>query len=155
MIEDNDELMHHGVKGMRWGVRRSSRELRQAGAQRKEEAAKKAASEPAKRKPEGEVLKPSNSIQNHVESSSDRYARLQVQAKSGRASEMTDQDLKFFNARAEALKKIEKMNETQPSWLASTAKDAIQETAKSAMKDVAGSIAKKYISGPIVKSIVK
>lgn len=153
--EDDDELLHHGVKGMKWGVRRSSRVLRIARNQRKEEAAKSSSKPEAAPQKKSSGASSANSIQNHVETSTDRYNRLSAQAREGRANDMTEQDLKFYNARAEALKKIEKMNEVKPSWLAATAKDVLQETAKAAMKDVAGSAAKKYISGPIVKSITK
>lgn len=89
------------------------------------------------------------------ESSSQRYSRLQAQAKQGKASQMSEQDLKFFNARTEALAKVNKMNESNPSWLAATSKKVLQQAAQNTMQSVADGVAKKYISGPILDGINK
>jgi len=84
-LEEGGDAKQYGVKGQRWGVSRSSRELRSAAkvnppakqAAKQAEAAKKADSTtPAK--------KPVSNIQDNVESSSARYDRLTAQAKEGR-----------------------------------------------------------------------
>jgi hypothetical protein len=78
---------------------------------------------------------------------------LAAQAKAGRASDMSETDLKFFNARTEALAKINKMNEKNPSWLSTTSKKVLQQAAQNTMQSVADGVAKKYISGPILESL--
>lgn len=157
-MEEVDEAMdavQYGVKGMQWGVRRSSRELRNAAAARKP-AEKKGESKPADNKtPSGSSggTPAGNSIQNHVETSTQRYARLEAQTKGGGAKDFTEQDLKFFNARTEALGKVAKMYEKKPGLLASLAQETLKTTTKNVMQDVAGSLAKQYISKPLVDSL--
>lgn len=104
-------------------------------------------------RPEGEPKKVVGAASG--ETSPQRYARLAEQAKSGRANEMDEQDLKFFNARTEALAKIAKMNETQPGWLAVTTKKVLQNAAQTAMQDVATGATKKLISGPLLETLNK
>jgi hypothetical protein len=164
LVVDPGDKLDHGVKGMRWGITRSRAQRRAAAAQRaaapKEggadhvgNAAKK--STVAAKPSTTEAKKPSSNIQDHVESSPARYARLQAEAKAGGASKMTEQDLKFFNARTEALAKINKLNETEPGWLSKTSKKVLQQTAQNQMQTISDGIANKYISGPIIDSIKK
>lgn len=87
------------------------------------------------------------------ETSSARYARLTALAKEGRASELSEQDLKFVNARTEALVKINKMNETDPGWLSKTAKKVVLNAAEKTMQSITNEIAGKYISGPIIEGL--
>lgn len=153
VVEEGDKE-DHGVKGQRWGVRRSSSALRAAAKTRGPAPAKKESTdEKAPASSGSSVKKPAGDIQNHVESSSDRYARLESQAKAGKASDMTEQDLKFFNARTEALAKINKMNEEKPSWLRETSVKVIQQSAQRQMQTVADSLADKYIGDPIKTAI--
>lgn len=126
-----------GVKGMKWGVRRDRSTLRK-------EAAKRAASTPEK-KP---ATNPDGS-----ETSAARYARLAAEAKAGKSSQLSDTDLKFFNARTEALSKINKLNETKPGWLAETTKSVLQTTAKNQMQSVSDALANKYVGNPIKDAI--
>lgn len=138
------DLLQYGRKGMKWGQRifSSNESSSGSGAKGKSDAgAKSSGSAPAK--------KPPGNIQDNVESSSARYTRLQAQAKSGRASEMDEKDLKFFNARTEALAKINKMNEEKPTWLRDTATKVIQQSAQRQMQSVADTLADKYIGDPI------
>lgn len=138
-VSPND-MLQFGRKGMKWGVRRDRSELRTAG--KKASTSDKPAAAGSK-----------GNIQDNVESSSSRYDRIAGTAKAGRAQELTEQDLKFFNARTDALAKVSKMNEVQPSWLAETSKKVIQQTAQNQMQAVADGIAKKYIGGPILDAI--
>lgn len=154
---ENKDAVQYGVKGQQWGVRRSSAALRAAAkvnppakqAAKKTEAApaKKATAAPPAKKPEG-------NIQDNVESSPARYARLADQAKSGKASEMSEQDLKFFNARTEALSKIDKLNETQPGWLRETSVRVLQQSAQRQMQSISDTVADKYI-GDVLKGAIK
>ena len=157
-MEEVDEAMdavQYGVKGMKWGVRRSSRELRKAASARKPTAKKDEPKPEVNKTPSGSSggKLAENSIQNHVETSTQRYARLEAQAKGGGAKDFTEQDLKFFNARTEALGKVAKMYEKKPGLLASLAQETLKNTTKSVMQEVTGSLAKKYISKPLVDSL--
>jgi len=155
---DPDDKLDHGVKGQKWGIRRSSAALRAAAAKRKATKATE-----GEKKPEGTAkkaesktdapAKPSGNIQDNVESSSARYARLADQAKAGKAHEMTEQDLKFFNARTEALAKVAKMNESQPGWLAATAKKVALQTAEQQVQAVSTAVANKYVSGVVIEKL--
>lgn len=135
-----EDALQYGVKGMRWGHRRTSSQLKAAAAKRAESA------------PKHDVTKAPSS---GVETSATRYARLKIQAKEGGASSMSDEDLKFFNARTEALAKVNKMNEVNPGWLSKTSKKIMQATAEQQMQAISSALANKYISGPIVDSIGK
>jgi hypothetical protein len=143
------DRVDHGVIGMKWGQRRSSAALRSAASSRK------AAAPSGEKKAATPDHLAKSTIQDHVESSSSRYSRLAGEAKLGRASQMTEQDLKFFNARTEALAKINKLNESEPSWLSKTSKNVLQTVAQQQMNAVATGIANKYISGPILDSLKK
>jgi len=132
-----EDRQDHGVKGMKWGVRRSSSQL-------KVEAAKRGEAKPAS----------SSSTEHHgSETSQARYARLKAQAKAGGASSMSQEDLKFFNARTEAVAKVNKLNETNPGWLKTTTKTVLQQAAQRQMQAVADGIAGKYISDPILAAL--
>lgn len=145
--QEPDDALQFGVKGMKWGRRRTDAQLAKDHVNRKASGqevtpTKKAASE-----------SPGTKAITGEESSSQRYSRLAAQAKSGKASDMSEQDLKFFNARTEALAKINKLNESNPSWLRETSKKVLQQAAQNTMQSVADGVAKKYISGPILDSL--
>lgn len=137
------DMKQAGVKGMRWGVRRDRATLRAA--------AKKRAAE----KPEAKKAEEPRQVVGAAsgETSAARYSRLAAEAKSGKAGEMSEQDLKFFNARTDALAKINKLNQQDPSWLKSTATKVLQQTAQTQMQNVADSLATKYIGDPIKASL--
>ncbi len=174
MTAEAKDMKQAGVKGMKWGVRRDRATLRAAA--KKQEAKPGlisdlkviagSKSEAQARRNYADADKNEASVaeqkrheaagRNTVvvgaasgETSSARYDRLAGQAKSGRASDMTEQDLKFFNARTEALNKVAKMNEVQPTWLAATTKKVIQQTAQNQMQSLADGLANKYIGDPI------
>jgi hypothetical protein len=138
---------------MKWGVRRSSSQLKSAAKSRGE--SKKTESKPEEKKTtsssssstSGQVQPPS------VETSAQRYARLAETAKQGGASSLSDTDLKFFNARTDAITKINKMYEEKPGWLAETSKKVLLNTAEQTMQQVSNGVAKKYISAPILEGM--
>lgn len=142
------EVKQHGIKGMRWGIRRTDRQIAKDTLARKSSGEKitntqKAAALTAHNKPS-----PQGS-----ESASSRYARLASEAKGGGAKSWSEDDLRFFNSRTEALKKVERMFAPKESWLKTTSKTVLQNTAKSAMQDVADNVVKKYITKPVTQSI--
>lgn len=146
------DALQFGVRGMKWGIRRTDSQLA------KDHAARKSSGEkvtPTKKAESHKSDSPSVKALTGEESSSQRYARLADQAKQGKASSMSEQDLKFFNARTDALAKINKMNEQNPSWLASTSKKVLQQAAQNTMQSVADGVAKKYISSPILDGLNK
>lgn len=130
-----------GVKGMKWGVRRSSAQLRTAAKERaaSPDHVKKAASKPA----------------GGAETSAARYDRLKAAAKSGQGKHMSDEDLKFFNNRTEALKKVNALNQTNEGWLSKTTKTVLQSAAQKQMQAITDAVANKYIGGPITDAIGK
>jgi hypothetical protein len=135
------DKLDFGVKGMKWGVRRDRATLRK-------EAAKRSTSTSTSTTEKKPATNPDGS-----ETSATRYARLQAQAKAGKGSDMTEADLKFFNARTEALAKVNKMTEEEPSWLSKTAKKVIQQTAERQMQGISDTLADKYIGAPIKDAI--
>lgn len=133
-----DELkdaVQYGVLGMKWGRRRTDAQLRVAA---KERALASATTTTAS---------------GGTETAANRYARLKQEASSGRGNLMSEEDLKFFNARTEALQKVEKLNKTNPGWLSKTSKKVLQNTAEKQMQAIADSIANKYIAGPITSAL--
>lgn len=144
----------HGIQGMRWGHRRNDRQI---AADTQKRAAKGEAVTQTAKAAAVTGSKPSHA-EGHSKSSEtsvDRYARLAQEAKSGRGNKMSDEDLKFFNARTEALKKVDALNKTDPGWLSKTSKKVLQSAAEKQMQAIADSIANKYISGPIVDTVGK
>lgn len=137
-----DDKVDHGVKGQKWGVRRSSAQLKAAKATRQASSggSKPAASTPASKAASGE------------ETSHARYARIAATAKAGQASSLSDNDLKFFNARTEALKKVNALNQ-KDTWLKDTAQEVLRNAAKQSMQQVANAAAGKYISKPIIDKL--
>lgn len=166
-----EDAVQYGIPGMKWGVRRSRETLQKLKGGKKEGSpgpnggtmqkvlVNKKTGSTHEINPDGSVGKrvdtapKKGNIQDNVESSSARYARLAAEAKAGRASQMTEQDLKFFNARTEALNKINKMYETQPGWLKSTTKEVLQNTAKRSMQQISNSISDKYVNEPLLNSL--
>lgn len=152
--EDDDELMHYGVKGMKWGVRNDKSSTRK-GKSEDDPVKKTAPTQPkqnaSSKKSDGPEKQTFGAASG--ETSAARYSRLAAEAKAGRASDMSDQDLKFFNARTEALNKVNKMYEQKPGWLQATAKDVLQTTAKNQMQSVSNALANKYVGAPIAAAI--
>lgn len=137
------DAKQYGVKGMKWGVRRRSGELKEAAKQRQATATIK--------KPDAKADSGEPPV---AESSATRYARIQQQAKAGGGTQLSDADLKFFNARTEALSKIAKLNEEKPGWLAETTKDVLQKTAKRQLQSISDAVADKYVGAPLKGALV-
>lgn len=133
---DPTDKVDSGVKGMKWGVRRSRKQLAAARQKRESES-------------EDTPTKKSSG----PETSADRYNRLKAQAKQGKGNQMSDDDLKFFNARTEALAKVNKLNQNRPGWLAETSKKVIQKSAQNGMQEVAEALRQKHITGPLIAKI--
>lgn len=131
-VEPGDKV-DHGVKGQRWGITRSKAQLAavKSGSESSESSAKPEASE----------------------TSQARYARLKSQAASKGAGSMSDDDLKFFNNRTEAMKKVAQLHEKNPNWLKETAQTVIRKTAQESIQQIASSVAKQYVTTPIIKSV--
>ena len=133
-----DDKMDFGVKGMKWGVRRPRSVLRT-------EAKKRATATKASEKKDDTSTSTSSSAgvkaASGEETSAARYARLSAQVKAGGGSNMSDTDLKFFNARTDAVAKVNKLNEEKPGWLAETSKTVLQNSAKRQMQMVSDTLA--------------
>lgn len=142
------DIKHYGRKGMKWGQRIFTKGSDKSSSS-KSEAPKTTSSSGGSKTGAAPAKRPPGNIQDNVESSSARYDRLAGQAKAGRAHEMTEQDLKFFNARTDALAKINKMNEEKPSWLRETTTTVIQSAAQRQMQMVTNAVADKYVGDPI------
>lgn len=147
IFKQPEDAEQHGIKGMKWGIRRTSAQLKSDTQSR--HAAGEKVTPTAKAKA---AIAPTHNADGS-ETSATRYARLQAQAKAGNASLMSEPDLKFFNARTEALAKINKLNESNPSWLSQTSKKVLQQAAQNTMQSIADGVAKKYISGPLLESL--
>lgn len=128
-----------GVKGMKWGVRRSAKELKAASKER--------ADSPDHVKNAG--LKAATG----EETSAMRYERLKAVAKAGKGGELSDEDIKFVNNRTEALKKINALNEQKEGWLSKTTKTVLQNAAQKQMQQLADTLSEKYIGAPVSESI--
>lgn len=134
---DPDDRLDYGVPGMKWGQRKSKAQLKADAEKRSAESSGNS----APKKP------PAN------ETHSQKYDRLKAEAKAGRADQLSDDDLRWFNARTDALARINKLNQKDPDWLKKTSKQVLQEVAKESMKAVVGAGTVSYISGPIIDAI--
>lgn len=185
-VVDSDRL-DSGVKGMKWGIRKSTTagpgkssfhkaEINKIEALKKEIASGKNPSKTGTAdsvrlsrldqhiKDHQTVLDKLNGTTNHVknaglkaatgeETSAMRYARLKADAKAGKGKDFTEEDLKFFNNRTDALKKVDALNQQNPGWLSKTTKSVLQRTAEKQMMNLADVVATKYIGAPISESI--
>lgn len=154
-VKEARDAEQHGVKGMHWGVIRSTAQKARDHLSRKakgEETTSTKKSAAIEKKATTEHTPGVKAITGE-ESSSQRYARLAQQAKSGQASDMSEQDLKFFNARTEALNKINKMNQTDPGWLSKTSKQVLQNAAQKTMQDIANGVTNKYVTNPVLEAL--
>lgn len=125
------EMQHHGIKGMKWGVRRSAEELSVANTPH-----------PGASPVSGET-------------SQERYSRIKTVVTDKKAEDLSDDDLRFFNNRNDALNRINKLNEANPNWIAETAKSVLQTVAKQQVQKIANGSANKYVSSPVLEQINK
>lgn len=140
----DDDALHFGVKGMKWGIRRSSQELAsgKAGGGGGEGGDKKLAS----------VSKPLYGAASG-ESSTERYARISAIARAGQSDSLSDQDLNFYTKRTSALKQVNDANAKDQHWMAKAAVQARNNIAQAAMQEVGGAAVRKFISGPMIDKI--
>lgn len=158
--KEAEDAEQHGVKGMHWGVIRDTATKARDHLRRKskgeETTPTKKAAVIEKKATETSTSEPKQVVgAASGETSSARYARLSQQAREGRASDMSELDLKFFNARTQALQTINKMNETEPGWLSKTSKKVLQNAAQKTMQDIADGVSKKYITSPVLDALSK
>jgi hypothetical protein len=142
-----------GIKGMKWGVRRSDAEIRAAVAKKAAKGEPVTPTKTAAAVTKSASTSPKSDTSSGSETSAQRYSRLAAVAKQGGASSLSDTDLKFFNARTDAVNKVNKMYETKPGWLKTTVKDVAQNTAKQQLQALASGTADKYISGPLLAGL--
>jgi hypothetical protein len=139
--EQVSDLVQFGIKGMKWGVRRTDAQL---------------AKDTAKRKAAGEEVTPTQKakqVTTGTETTQQRYARLTGEAKGGGQKNWSDEDLKFYNSRTEALSKVNKMFEQNPGWLSTTSKKVLQNAAQRTMQDITNGVANKYITVPVLDAV--
>lgn len=142
------DLLQYGRKGMKWGQRIFT--SRDGSGDSKGETT---GSSSAKKTEDASTAKTPAKTQDGPETSAQRYARIQAEVSTGRAKEMTSDDLKFFNARTEALAKVNRLNEKKPSWIRETTTTVIQSAAQRQMQMVANTLADKYVGDPIKQAI--
>lgn len=151
------DKMDHGVMGMRWGRRRSDAQIKADTSKRAASGEKVTPTAKAKTvladKPAADKAPDSAPTSSGPETSQARYARIQAISKNGGASGLDDADLKFFNARTEAIAKINKLNQDKPGWLSETTKKVLQTAGQNAMQSVADTVLKKYGTGPLTDAI--
>lgn len=135
------DAVQHGIMGMKWGRRRTDAQL---------------AKDIASRKAAGEEVTPTKkaaAIPSGPETASQRYARLTGEAKGGGHKGWSEEDLKFYNSRTDALAKVNKLYETNPGWLSATSTKVLQNTAQKTMQDITNGITNKYITTPVLDAI--
>lgn len=148
-VEDEDALQY-GIKGMRWGVRRSRKQLdRDAGRSSNESDSKSKGSGGSGSNSSGSSSsKDWDSVLTSTDaaSSSARYAKLTESAKKGQTNSWSDADLKFYNARTDAVTKVQKMHSTQgDDWLKSMLTDLAKKNARKALDTVVDRQVSKYL----------
>lgn len=176
------DLMHHGVKGMKWGVRRPrGSDGTVSGGAAKTDHVGTAKARPVKigdvvphtKSPTGKIEitkihstkdtgthheadvtgKPTHKDLSHparhTETSIERFDRLKAEAKAKGASKLNDDDLKFLNARADAVNKANKMFAEPDSKIKAAIKDAFEQAAKKQLNNAVDSLAQEVIGNRV------
>jgi hypothetical protein len=129
---DPKDKLDFGVKGMKWGIRKSDSSSSSS---------------------TSSTTHPSTHSAN--ETSADRYNRLLSQVKEKGGNSLTDEELRFVNNRGDAIARVQRLSADKPNWIQEAAKDVLQQAAKKTMKTVAANLSKKYIADQLVKSATK
>ena len=145
-------LEHHGIKGMKWGIRRSDKELGNKPTKSSQDR-----HERIKTILGNEISSPSSknsssgSYSNEpTESSQDRYESLKKAIKKKGAKSLSDQDLQFVNQRTNAIKQATKATERKKSTTEKILRDVGESTAKKVLKDVAENYATKIVTNTLI-----
>lgn len=154
VVEKGDKK-DHGIKGQKWGIRRSPTQLKSAKktTEVKTEVKKTPTSTTSKTTVTKSAPKPEDTTPFGQETSQAKYARLKAQAKENGPSSLSDADLKFVNSRTEALAKVAKLTETKPTWLQETTRAVLKNAAQRQMQTVANEFADKYIGRKIATQL--
>lgn len=121
------DVKHFGVKGMKWGIRNN--------------------------RSTSSSSSTATTSKSENETSQERYSRLQAHVKSNGASSLSDDDLRFMGARADAIRKVEQITKKNSNWVADAAKVALKKTLNRELSTIAAGTAAAYISKPILKSV--
>lgn len=121
LIKESQDAEQFGIKGMKWGVRRSKREL------------------------QAQSSNSSEKTNAGAETSSERYTRLMAKAKTQGANSFTDEELRFVTARGNAIAQVNRLNERKPGWATAVATKVIKNAAQKQMTSVANTLSQKYI----------
>lgn len=132
------DLEHHGIKGMKWGIRRSDKELGNETSSSSSENSSSGGSSSG------------SSSNEPTESSQDRYERLKKAIKKKGAKSLSDQDLQFVNQRTNAIKQATKATERKKSTTEKILRDVGESTAKKVLKDVAENYATKIVTNTLI-----
>lgn len=142
-------IKQHGIKGMRWGIRRTDSQIA------KDTVARKSSGDPVTDTAKAKQAHATAAAKPGIggETSAQRYSRLAGEAKGGGQNNWSQEDLNFFNSRTEAINKVNKMFEQKPGWLSTTSKTVLQKTAQRTMQDIANGVTNKYITVPVLDAI--
>jgi hypothetical protein len=180
--DEPDDILHFGVKGMKWGVRNdSSRAARDRVIAGKASAGDKArvtlgssshdliwggglkgAAARMNARHDKKSAKESTSasvdhLVNHTgpETHSQRYERIRTIAKAGRTKDLSDDDMRFFNNRSQAIHKVNAYTAKKPHWAKETGVKVLQNTATAAVGGVAAAVTARYVTKPLIDGLGK
>lgn len=146
------DLLHHGVKGQKWGVRRA----RGPGGlvdKSSSGSGRSAAKTDHVGKAKGSTQTLSKPAHSGTETSIDRYTRLKSEVKKNGAHKLNDDDLKFFNARTDAVKRANQTFNKKGSFLQKTVQLAIAAAATKLIKDVTQAAVSQHVTPSLFNSL--
>lgn len=154
----DSEIMHHGIKGMKWGVRRSKPDTpRQASFKEyakklkdKTLSGKQASTSSGQSKQTSPEPKPKNP--------GERYQGLVDQVRAKGVNSLTDEELSYFNTRTAAMRNVNTAinagkKETAKDWLVEQSKKAAKDALSQQMSTLAKTAMTQYVGVPASKGI--